>query len=325
MSLAVSYEFSVGSVRSRERRLLSRQDFEQLINSPDEASAIRFLRDRGFGDGDDMESILHSSAADMWTYIRSVAPDMELFHPFFLQNDIHNLKTTLKSVMFDCDCSDMLLSPCTIKTSELRELTEQRKFDRLPEWLSEPASQAYTLLAQTKDARLSDAVIDRAVLERLVSEGKRSGSVYLERYFITLAFYADIRIALRAARTKAQPDYLELALAECPGFDRKTVIRKALAGSEQLITYLGKVDTCGCREAIECYRSSPGELEKYADNRLIRLARELCRITTEGPEPLLGYYTACEYERRSVSIILSGIRTQTPPEKIRERLRETYG
>ena len=65
--------------------------------------------------------------------------------------------------------------------------------------------------------------------------------------------------------------------------------------------------------------------EKFVDNRLIGLAKQLCRLSSEGPEPLLGYYIGCVYERKMITLIASGLKTETPKEQIRERLREIYG
>lgn len=323
--MSLSYEYSIGSVRSKERSLLTSQDLEQLIAAKDEETALRLLKDKGYGDGSDIDEILEDSSEKMWAYLKSVAPDMKIFDVFIIRNDIHNLKTMLKSVMFDADCSNMLLSPCSIDEDELRDIVEQKKFDLLPQWMSKPAQDAYKLLAQTKDARLSDAVIDRAALEELQRKSKESGSRFLKEYFAEIVFYSNVKIALRAAHTKASVEYLERAISSTDGFDRQELVSKTLAGSEALIKYLEKINDFGCSEAIGCYKREPRELEKYADNRLMRMAKKHCRLTTEGAEPLLGYYTACEAERRAISIIFSGIRTHSSPDVIRERLRETYG
>ena len=76
---------------------------------------------------------------------------------------------------------------------------------------------------------------------------------------------------------------------------------------------------------MEIYKKSTSDFEKFIDNKLIILAKQFCRMSSEGPEPLVGYYIGCKYERKLINIIASGIKTKTPPDKIRERLREIYG
>ena len=48
------------------------------------------------------------------------------------------------------------------------------------------------------------------------------------------------------------------------------------------------------------------EAERLAAE-LMKLAREMCRLSNEGPEPLFGFYIGCEYERKAVSDKFSGL------------------
>ncbi len=323
--MSLSYEFSIGSVRAREKHLLSMPDYEQMLSMKSERDVITYLKDKGYPEGDNTEEVLSLRQQQMWTYIRSVAPDMVIFEPFYYQNDIHNFKTILKGTMFKKPYDTLLLSPATIDTKILLSCIENRKFEALPEWLREPAAKAYELLAHTKDARLSDGALDRALMERLLSEGRYSGSLFLNRYFSTMVFYADIKIALRASNSKTTMEYLNTALCECEGFDKQKTIKMIMAGSERLVKYLEGIRAYDCKKAMQLYSERAGLFEKFVDNRLLRIAREMCRLSNEGPEPLFGYYIGCEYERRAVSIIASGVKTAAPVEQIRERLRETYG
>ena len=323
--MSLSYEFSIGSVRAKEKSLLSSSDLEQMIGMKNEAELVRFLKDKGFGDGNTIDEVISSNTEKMWKYIKSIAPDEEIFSPFYLQNDIHNLKTLLKAIMADREYRDLMMYPVSIDIKVLVNAVENGKFDKLPDWLSDAAQKAYKLLAQTNDARLSDAVIDRAAINKMLEEGKRSRSEYLNSYFESIAFYSNVKIAIRAARTNTNAEYLQTALCDLEGFDKKTVIGKALTGTDNLIKYLETLNTCDCKKAVAAFKENPGEFEKFIDNRLISLAKKMCKLKCEGPEPLLGYYTACEYERKAVHIISGGIVTHTPTDKIRERLRDIYG
>lgn len=323
--MKLSYEFSVGSVRAREKRLFTSAELEQMLNLKSENELVRFLKDKGYGEGETVSEIVESNTEQMWKYIEGVSPDFSIFEPFLLKNDIHNIKTILKGVMFQKEFDELLIFPCRIKPAEIKSAIENKKFSTLPESLSDSVAKAYDLLAKTSDSRLSDAVIDRAALEMMISEGKRSKSEFLFEYFNTSAFYANVKTALRDARFKPTTEYLDNALCECEGFDKSKVISKALSGSEVLIRYLEKVRFYDCDKAMESFSRSTGEFEKFVDNKLMGLAKNMCRLTSEGPEPLFGYYIGCEYERQAIYIISSGITTHTPPDKIRERLRDIYG
>ena len=219
----------------------------------------------------------------------------------------------------------LIIEPCTVKLEDMKYIVENRRFDKLPEWLGKSADKAYQLLAETKDARNSDAIIDRAVLEQLLKEGKNSRSAFLDEYFSTLVFYSDVKIAIRGAKADVQSYFYENALCECRGIDKKQLTKAALQGSDAVVKYLEKINEFGCRKAMEIYKKSTSDFEKFIDNKLIILAKQFCRMSSEGPDPLVGYYIGCKYERKLINIIASGIKTKTPPDKIRERLREIYG
>lgn len=323
--MALSYEFSIGSVRAKECSLFDAAAVEQMLALDSEEELFRFLSDKGYGDGDTVEELLESNTERMWKYLRGIAPDMELFAPFMRRNDIHNLKTVLKGMMSGRDTDDMIMDPCTISVSSMKEAVESRRFDKLPDWLSGAADQAYNLLAQTKDARLSDALIDRAYLDRLLIDARQTKTPFLSEYFKAEIFYADIKLLIRAARTSASRDYLERAVCPVDGLDKSRAVKGALSGNDALMKYLEKLDAYSCSKAIEAYRESPSEYERFVDNYLLQLTRKCCRYGIEGAQPMLGYYLACENERKIIHIIDGGIRTKTPPEKLRERLRETYG
>lgn len=323
--MALSYEFSIGSVRARETRLFSEAEAEQMLAMKSEEELVRFLKDKGYGDGNTVSEIIESSKEKMWKYIRSIAPDFGIFDPFFIQNDVHNLKTILKGVMSEREYDQLLIVPCTVKHSDMKSIVENRRFDKFPQWLGEPADKAYHLLAETKDARISDALIDKAVLERLLYEGKRSGSDFLMEYLETLVFYANVKTAIRGAKADIGKYFFENALCECRGFERDQVIKLSLQSEEALLKYLEKLSAFDCDKAVAIFRKSPSEFERFVDNKLIRIAKQTCRLSSEGPEALFGYYIGCKYERKLITIISGGIKTNTPPEKIRERLRELYG
>lgn len=323
--MAFSYEYSIGSVRAKECHLFGSAEFEQMLAMKSEDELLRFLSDKGYGSGSTVEELLESNTEAMWAYIRTVAPDMTVFEPFMQRNDIHNIKTVIKGLMTDRYTEDLMSEPCTIPRKLLMEAAENRRFDKLPEWVGGAADKAYSLLAESGDARLSDGLIDCAYLMQLSKTADETKSAFLSEYFRTLIFYTDIKLMLRAARTNASRDYLERTVCPVKGLDKKEAITKVLSGEENLVKYLEHISAYDCCDAAKAYGESPTQFERFVDNKLIALARKCCRYASEGAEPILGYYLGCEAERKVIHIIDGGIRTRTPADKIRERLRDTYG
>ena len=82
-------------------------------------------------------------------------------------------------------------------------------------------------------------------------------SAFLKEYFNTLVFYSNVKIAVRAARTGADRNYLKSALVQVDGFDRDRVIAAAVKGSDALRDLLAKNSEYGCKTAMEQFKIVP--------------------------------------------------------------------
>ena len=323
--MALSYEFSIGSVRAKETSLLSAQDTERLLGCRDTAQLCSTLSDLGIGKGNSVDAVLAQHEKETWAYLKSVAPDFDIFTPFIIANDIHNFKVTLKGIMAEREYKHLMLSPNIVPHETMIKAVENRRMSLLPEFMQKPCDEAYELLAHTGDARAADSVLDRALMDEMLRLSKQYRSAFLREYFQTQIFYNNVKIAIRASRAKPTRDYLEKSLCEVPHFRKKEIIDAALKGYDSLIGELSKDSACECDKAMEAYKESPSAFEKFTDDKLMRLARESCKRTCEGAEPLLGYYLGREAEKKMIHIIASGIRTGADVDNIRERLREIYG
>ncbi|MCD8026042.1 MAG: V-type ATPase subunit [Clostridiales bacterium] len=323
--MALSYEFSIGSVRVKENTLFTSSDIEHMLSCKSDDELCRYLSDKGYGEGSTTEEIIKSHTKAMWAYLKSVAPDFKIFSPFLYQNDIHNLKAILKGTMAGRAYRQLFLFPCAVDTDVMTEAVENRKFSLLPEWLSQPSDKAYEVLTHTGDARLSDAILDRALMEEMLSCAEELHSDFLIDYFKNTVFYGNIKVAIRSARTGADKAFLEQALCALDGFNKSAVTASAVKGIDSLLDTLGKCSDYDCNRAIEAYKASPSAFEKFVDDRLIVKAKEACKRASEGAEPLMGYLIGNEAEVKVIHIIDCGIRTDSSQETIRERLREISG
>ncbi len=286
--MALSYEYSIGSVRAREKNLLTRSDIEQLLSLKSEAEIASMLSDKGYGEGKTVEEILSSHTAQLWSYLRATAPDFSIFDPFLIQNDVHNFKVILKGTMADRDYEHLLVTPSTVDIPVMKN-------------------------------------VDKAAMLEMLRIGDSGESRFLEAYIKNFVFYCNIKTVLRAARTGANREYLKRALVRYEGFRKDALIAAAVKGIDALVTELSKIPDYDCKKAMEAYKESPSAFERWVDNRLILLAKESCKRAGEGAEPLLGYYLGSEIEKKVIHIIQSGVRTKTDADTIRERLREIYG
>ncbi len=324
--MALSYEYSIGSVRAREKNLFSRADLENMLSLKDMESLSRFLRDKSFSEGETVEEMLKNSTKDTMSYLYSVVPDESIFNAFLYVNDAHNIKSVIKGILAGADYKRLFVSPCTISTDDIETAVKENKYELLPESFCEAAKKAYETLAHTADARLADAYIDRACMTAQLKAAEETKTEFLTEYLELEIFWRLVKIALRGAKTGAGIAYYEEAFCEgVKGFDVKEITAAALKGEEAVCEYFSAKDINKSREAMERYKSSPAEFEKFTENLLMSLAIEKCRRGGTGAEAAIGYYLGSLAQRRAVQIIASGIRTRTDGEITRERLREIYG
>ena len=71
----------------------------------------------------------------------------------------------------------------------------------LPEHLREAAHEAFETLLHTQDGQLCDVILDRAALNAILAAAKRSGSDLLESWAERKVVAADMKTAVRCART----------------------------------------------------------------------------------------------------------------------------
>lgn len=324
--MALTYEYSVGSVRAREKQLLNRSDIEAMLACRSTDALFSYLSDKGYGEGESIDEIIKSSRSDTVDYLFGIVPDPSVFNALIYPYDAHNIKSVMKGILADTPYEALFIKPCTIDTAVIEEAVKKHKYSLLPEEFSEACEKAYEILAHTADARLSDAYIDRAFMEAQLKAAKDSGIPFLYEYISADVFYKNVKIALRGSLTNAQRDYYEVALCEgINGFDKKEVIAAALKGKDGLTDYLSGKDAFKCSQAIEKFKRSPADFERYTESLLTLMAIEQCKRSGSGAEPALGYYIARFEEYKAIRIIANGIETNADEETIRERLREIYG
>ena len=190
----------------------------------------------------------------------------------------------------------------------------------LPEDMEKAAQEAQDTLLHTGDGQLCDIILDRASLEAVYRAGMDSSEEVLKRYAQLTVDAADIRIAVRCGKVGKSLDFIERALAPCPGIDMEALAHGALGGTESVAACLEGTEYA---QAAEALRKSPAAFEKWCDDLIIEEIRpQKYNPFTLGP--LAAYILARRNEIKCVRMILTGRQNELPDNVIRERLREMY-
>lgn len=322
-----SVGFAVGNLRARENSLLKGSDLVQLVSAKNTEELAEMLKDKGFGrrgNDNDIPLILREETEKLWKYLFETAPDISAFKPFLYENDFHNYKSVLKAVIRGADYNDLLILPANIDSALMERAVKEKRFDLLPDFMSETAASAYEALTAKTDPQLTDCIIDAGCMKAQLEKAEQLKNDTVREIIRTTVFYNNIKAALRAAKAGKSASFLEESLTETGVIPKKKLISAALAGVDGILELLESVTSMGGAGAAESFKVSAGSFEKYVDDRIIGIAKK-CKYKTLSIEPIIGFMLARLAEIKDLRIIYSGVKTGAASEKTIERLRELYG
>lgn len=317
------YTYAVARIRYRETRLLSDADLQSLFSAKDVETVLRLLRDKGWGNSsknETPEEMLRSESEKTWSFISEIVPDRAAFDFLLAENDFHNLKVAVKAITMDQQPDDMFLFNAPTDPKTLYEAIQKREYRLLPEYLEKPAREAMSTLLQTSDGQLCDVIIDKACMEYIGKLGKESDDEIIRLYCELFVASANIRIAVRCAKTRKQIDFIRRSMAACESIDAERLANAASLGYEEILRYLEKTDY---RSAVSAIEESTATFEKWCDDYLIGILKSQ-KWEPFGIGPVVAYVIARENEFKAVRMILSAKESDMPLDIIKGRLRMMY-
>ena len=316
------YAYAVARIRTKELGLLKGAFLEQLLAAKSYEECIQLLSEKGWGDGTtmDAEQILRGEEEKTWALLEDLVDDLSAFDVFLYANDYHNLKAAIKLVYLDMERPEAFFSHGTVEPETMLQAIREQEDSLLPEAMRQAAEDAYTTLFQAGNGQLCDIIIDRAALEAIGSAGKASKNPIIERYAELTIVAADLKTAVRCAKTGKNREFILRALAPCETLDLDALVDATLMGVDAIISYLASTRYADASGALG---ESPSAFERWCDNLIMEMIRpEKYHPFTIGP--LAAYILAREAEIKSVRILLSGKLNDLREDAIRERLREMY-
>ncbi|QAT50636.1 V-type ATP synthase subunit C [Caproiciproducens sp. NJN-50] len=316
------YVYAVARIRSKELSLFGAQTLEQLMACKNYEDCLHVLSEKGWDvSSGNAGEILSAEREKTWKLIRElIGEDLSAFDVFLYANDYHNLKAAVKEVCMDSKTPNIYFESGTIDPSLILKAVRDQDFTQLPEQMRGAAQEACRVLLQNHDGQMCDVVIDRAALEAVLNAGMASDNEVLQKYAELTVASADIRIAVRSARTGKPLEFLEHALAPCSTLDVKKLARAAASGVDAVLEYLAMTPYAG---AVPAVRKSVSSFERWCDDLLMEQIRPQ-KYNPFTIAPVAAYLLARENEIKTVRIILSGKLNRLSDESVRERLRETY-
>ena len=328
----MDYGQSVVTIRILEKRLLTRNRLERMIEAQTPEEVLKLLGETEYSQdmadihgSQDYEIILKRETERVFSIVRNMIKNTGIVDVLSLKYDYHNLKVLLKSKITGKDFSSLLMQAGTIDASKFKVKFETQSND-LPQEIIEAIDEVQKDFEENHNPQRIDIIVDKHYFRNLSRLAKEIDVKVITDYVEGLIDFQNMITLFRVQKQKRDARFLETVI-----FEGGTISKNKIVASindnidtilnkfkkEKLGTYLVK----GLEAFSETKRLS--ELEKISDNYLMELNKE-SKYVVFGPEPLFTYLVAKEREINAVRMIMVSKINNISSDKIRERLRETY-
>lgn len=328
----MDYGQSVVTIRILEKRLLTRNRLERMIEAQTPEEVLKLLGETEYSQdmadihgSQDYEIILKRETERVFSIVRNMIKNTGIVDVLSLKYDYHNLKVLLKSKITEKDFSSLLMKAGTIDASKFKVKFETQSND-LPQEIMEAIDEVQKDFEENHNPQRIDIIVDKHYFRNLSRLAKEIDVKVITDYVEGLIDFQNMITLFRVQKQKRDARFLETVIFEGGTISKNKIVASINDNTdtilnkfkkEKLGTYLVK----GLEAFSETKRLS--ELEKISDNYLMELNKE-SKYVVFGPEPLFTYLVAKEREINAVRIIMVSKINNISSDKIRERLRETY-
>ena len=328
----MDYGQSVVTIRILEKRLLTRNRLERMIEAQTPEEVLKLLGETEYSQdmadihgSQDYEIILKRETERVFSIVRNMIKNTGIVDVLSLKYDYHNLKVLLKSKITEKDFSSLLMKAGTIDASKFKVKFETQSND-LPQEIMEAIDEVQKDFEENHNPQRIDIIVDKHYFRNLSRLAKEIDVKVITDYVEGLIDFQNMITLFRVQKQKRDARFLETVIFEGGTISKNKIVASINYNTdtilnkfkkEKLGTYLVK----GLEAFSETKRLS--ELEKISDNYLMELNKE-SKYVVFGPEPLFTYLVAKEREINAVRMIMVSKINNISSDKIRERLRETY-
>ena len=328
----MDYGQSVVTIRILEKRLLTRNRLERMIEAQTPEEVLKLLGETEYSQdmadihgSQDYEIILKRETERVFSIVRNMIKNTGIVDVLSLKYDYHNLKVLLKSKITGKDFSSLLMQAGTIEASKFKVKFETQSND-LPQEIMEAIDEVQKDFEENHNPQRIDIIVDKHYFRNLSRLAKEIDVKVITDYVEGLIDFQNMITLFRVQKQKRDARFLETVIFEGGTISKNKIVESINDNTdtilnkfkkEKLGTYLVK----GLEAFSETKRLS--ELEKISDNYLMELNKE-SKYVVFGPEPLFTYLVAKEREINAVRMIMVSKINNISSDKIRERLRETY-
>jgi V/A-type H+-transporting ATPase subunit C len=324
------YLFVSAMLKAREAAMLDRDKLEQMLSAAGFDESAKLLAEGGWPDmtgqsSAGVDALLSRRREELFNELERVVPEKQTVGLFRLKYDYHNAKAIVKGEGAGVSAEHILSRAGQVSPEKLLSAFQEDDFRFVPGALGGAMAEAKGLLARTDNPQAADFLLDKAYFAELLRlAGEIESSAFPAAYVRTLIDGANLRTCVRCQRMGKDPEFLQGALIPGGGVSyaqaaRGTVTQEELAGLYES-TPFRQAAALGA-EAME--GGPMTEFERACDNA-VNSFLDAARRSGFGAEVVIGYLAAEENNITAVRMVLTGLLSGLSPQRLRERLRDTY-
>ena len=243
---------------------------------------------------------------------------------FRLKYDYHNAKTIVKGEGAGVDAAYLLSDAGQVEPEKLEATFREDSFQFIPGKLGPAMAEAKGILARTGNPQLADFALDKAYYEDLKALADAVSSPFVKGYVTTLIDSANLRAAVRCVRMGKDAEFLRGALVAGGNVPVQRLVQAVFSGEGIAAAFASTpFSDAAALGAAAIEGGTMTEFERECDNAVNRYMTG-AHLKSFGPEQVVGYLTAEEGNTMAVRMVLTGLLAGIDPERLKERLRESY-
>lgn len=323
------YLYLSATLKAREANMLTRDKLERILAAGSYNDAAKLLQESGWPDMSDqtaagVDKLLSQRREEIFAEVERAIPEREVVDVFRTRYDYHNAKAIIKGEGVGADPGHILSGAGTVAPQKLLEAFREEDFRDIPPLLAKAMTEAKGLLARTDNPQAADFVLDRAYFAQLLELADKVTSPYLGQYVRTLIDSANMRTVVRCFRMGKDPDFMRQALIDGGNVSMDYAVRGTVTADELNEMFGSSVFREAAVLGGQAMEGGPmTQFEKACDNA-VNAFLDKARLTGFGSEVAVGYLAAEENAITTVRMVLTGLLSGIDPERLKERLRDTY-
>lgn len=330
----IQYNSANVRIRTYESQLLDQAFFDRLLNVEQASELYNILQETPYGDfidesltKHDFEKVLMAEQKRTFDLAYEITPLKAVVDIFTLRYDYQNLKVLVKNAYLQEDLEAYVVPLGSIDLAVLKEFVQVRHHALVPQIMVDCLTEVYAYIEDYKEIQGIDIIFDSYYWQHFLEVTQATNQSEFIELSQRLVDVYNLSVVLRSYLMGRKKGFMSAVLVEGGLLTKETLLAYLETSFEALLDYLVETDygplIMSTIDELQEHKTI-NQFDLLKDNFLMRYFKER-KVIPFGPIPLLGYLNAKESEIKNLRMIFVGKINRIPTEKLRSRVRETYG